>query len=672
MINSKKQETRNKQISNPKFKTWRIILIIVVCLGFVGFLSLSYWYKTEGPARAVDYNTDTEIICEEPIPVGIAIDATIDFLDDVYQRYQGETVKNASEQVDKLMGVIAGNDGKVCDFNKECKAQVGTGGPDMTVGAKFLPGVPGAIDYTYTVPTCKLKEATGNPCPDLSPYVKDAPQTPIDWLNQANPEALTLEELAKSLTAQADNVHSLFAGKTAVIPAGLEQSGENVGDSISKVDLVKRYIDNVDKFWLTPNPQKNTCALSELDRKRIEQGKMGDKFPLQCMDALAKNMYAPKAWSEECQDECETFNQKCKDCLAECNGGSVYASLNCKIYSQKETYDKCAFIEGQSKKCCGKFCADGFNTQCKECLCASADPANPQISQEKCLDWICGGSKANWVCCHEEPIQNPAYYTYESVSHHPELEESDQNCGNSCTIATQEAAGSVGGYTGKGQIFLLSAYAEPCFREKQCTKQGSLAGLGTIAAYAVNLPAKTRIKFNAFTLADSKKVNGEKVWYYKNRDGNGLPVWKTIVENTQVASGLTYCVCDVGGDIKDHRIDIWLSSDEEANEFGMRFGEVEIVPEGSGFPECCKVEPENDTDKNGRHDCCDKENFKLAKCKTPESPVGVVCEPENLQECHDDNIKEWKYLKPFWCGEYSKPIALKYLDRVIASLMFWK
>ncbi len=455
MTNFKKQETRNKQISNSKFKAWRVVLIIVVCVGFVGFLAVGYWYKTEGPAMAVDYNTNTEIVCEEPIPVGIAIDTTVDFLDQIYQKYQGDEVKTASKAVDDLMIAIANQDGKVCDFNTECKAQVGTGGPDASIGGEVALGIGQTRRLTYTVPSCKLKEATGNPCPDLSSYVGE--QTPAEWA--ANLKLLSLDGLANSLTSQADNIHGMFAVADTPVPYGLGKPDETVGETmITKADLVKRYIADIDS-WLTPNPQKNTCALSELDRQRIAQGKMGDKYPMQCLEALHQNMYMPKAWSEECQDECQTFTQECKNCLAKCNGTSVYASLNCKIYSTGEgqkavntecnknltedtcvdgctwgkqfsisledtcytipqtaigTNPKCAFIPGQSKKCCGAVCADGFNTQCKECLCAGEDPQKP-LSQDQCLDWICGGSRANWVCCHEEPIQNPAWYTYDQI-----------------------------------------------------------------------------------------------------------------------------------------------------------------------------------------------------------------------------------------------------------------
>ncbi|MDD5433156.1 MAG: hypothetical protein PHE77_00635 [Candidatus Pacebacteria bacterium] len=425
-------------------KPWKIISIILVCAGFAGFLFYGYWFKANRDLSAQEFIPgQSEVICEEPIPVGNAIDTTVDFLDEIYQLYQGDTIKSASKQMDALVTAL-NQDNQVCNFDK-CTAQVESGGPDATIEAKPLPGLPGK-SYTYSVPLCKLKEATGNPCPDIAQFIGTGKDT-------------SLADLANKLVTQADNVHALFEGKTAVVPLGLEQAGEVPGQTaISKADLVKRYIDSVERDWFTPSPLKNTCALSELDRQRIAQGKMGQKYPMQCLDALSKDMYTPKAWSEECKSECETFSEKCKQCLAKCEGTSVYATLNCKIYStgnqpagdskcyecvndpvkgtvcdaqackdwgegctwgkqfsvsvndtcyQKQEglgeNDKCATFKGQSKKCCGQYCADGLNTQCKECLCEG-------LNQEQCLAWICGGSTSNWVCCHEEPIQNPQYY----------------------------------------------------------------------------------------------------------------------------------------------------------------------------------------------------------------------------------------------------------------------
>lgn len=638
-------------------KIWKIILIAVVVVGFIGFLAVGYWYKTEGPAMAVDYNANTEIVCEEPIPVGIAIDTTVNFLDKIYQLYQGDEVKTASKAVDALMTAIASKDGKICDFNdpkKGCQAQVGTAGPDATVqltsgiGVEALIGTE-PIHYTYEVPSCKFKEATGNPCPDLSSYVGE--QTPAEWAE--NPELLSLDGLAESLTAQADNIHGLFSVADTPVPYGLAKSGEDVGETmITKVDLVKRYIADIDS-WLTPSPQKNTCALSELDRIRISQGKMGDKFPLQCMDALSKEMYTPKAWSEKCQDECETFSQECKNCLAKCEGKSVYASLNCKIYStgSNKLCTPPVVVSGPaSQQCCGQFCADGFNTQCKECLCQD-------LTQEQCLDWICGGSKANWVCCHEEPIKSPAYYDYMAINRHPELDESDQSCGVSCTIATQEAGGPGAGYTGQGEIFLLSAYGPNCFNEGQCTSQQTLAGQGVVAAYEVNIPANTKIRINAFSTAKEVKD----VWTYKNVK-DGFPVWEREVENTSAVEG-TYCVCDVGGGIKDHRIDVFLPTFGHAKEFGMRFGEVEIIEKNSN---CC----------GEKQYCCYGANLAKAECKVASgTPVSVICNKETLEKCSKDPQKDdYNYLNNTWCKEYKKanPTAQKFLDRALAFLMFWK
>ena len=433
----------------------KIFIASFIVLGFIGVLAFSFWQKNKDQAMAQDFLGETKIVCEEPIPVGLAIDQAVSFLNDVYQTYQGDTIKTARDQVNDLVAIINANgNGSVCDFN-ECKAQVATGGPKATLEVKAVPLLPGKVDYGYTVPTCNIKEGVGNPCPSLSAFLRKGPTNPV-----------VLEDFQNILNSQADNIHLLFEGKDQDIPANLIKEGEVAGvTKTSKADLVYRYVDDVEKNWFTPNPQSNTCALSQLERTRISQGLMGEKYPLSCLSALAQGIYSPKPWSETCQTECadNQLSDECRACLARCEGESVYATLNCKMYSfgskasdpqqcsqckneetsvcdanecnsgnwgadciwgkqylasaedscyqeikEAGTNDKCSTMKGQSKKCCGDKCANGVNSECYECLCDG-------LTKEQCLDWVCGGSKSNWVCCHEEPIQNPQWYVYDQT-----------------------------------------------------------------------------------------------------------------------------------------------------------------------------------------------------------------------------------------------------------------
>jgi len=447
-------------------KFLKIFSLSLVVLIFCGLLGLGL-YRKQQQAIAQDFSGETQVICEEPIPVGLAIDATIDLLDKVYQTYKGESITGAKNRMTELVTVInEKGEGNVCNFN-ECRANIKPAGGDLIVQAKPVPLVNVKKDFdvgTNIPPICvsmgdpsgNPKDCVGNPCPSVSQFITRVEGPYQTDANRAGKESL--EDLKNRLNIQADNIHLLFEGKNKIVPEELAKAGEKAGETaISDSEYVLRYTAYLNDFWFTPSP--GGCIPSELQRKRIDQGLMGEMYPLSCLSALAKGMYSPKPWSETCTAECADNNlsNECRACLAECEGKSVYASLNCKIYStgneSAETQkcskcespecdatkctsgnwgsdcawgehapyegdvcyqkmkvsgqnDKCSTIKGQSKQCCGNECAGGVNSECYECLCEG-------LTQEQCLDWVCGGSKSNWVCCREEPIQNPKWYAYD-------------------------------------------------------------------------------------------------------------------------------------------------------------------------------------------------------------------------------------------------------------------
>ena len=437
-------------------KFLKLFFASLVVLAFFGFLAFGLYQKNQQQAIAQNLLGETRVICEEPIPVGIAIDEGLRFLNIIYQALQGSTIASSRDQVNNLIATVNANgNGQVCDFDKKCASNVGEAGPRVTFETRVLPLLPGSLEYSYNVPSCYLGEGVGEPCPSLG-----------DYLTQSNTNPITLEGFKDALNSEAENIHLLFEGENEDIPAGLEKPGEVVGVSkTNKADLVFRLVNSVEKDWLTPTPSGNSCVSSELDKERIKQGLMGEKYPLSCLSALAQGIYSPKPWSETCQKECadNKLSDECRACLAECEGDSVFATLNCKMYStgnkpaviqeclecknpetgvcdsyecnsgnwgadcvwgkqfavsvESSCYqkvkesgknDKCSTIAGQSKKCCGNECINGVNSECYKCLCDG-------LTQEQCLDWVCGGSKSNWVCCHEEPIQNPQYYVVNKI-----------------------------------------------------------------------------------------------------------------------------------------------------------------------------------------------------------------------------------------------------------------
>jgi len=413
------------KIKANKKKAIKIGLIVGATGAFVCSVYIFYWLKTKGSALAqTDYNNaNTRIVCEEPIPIGIAIENTIDLLDKVYLTNQGDVLDTAKERVKDLITIINANgNGNICDFNK-CTADPRNLGGTLSLGVST--GIGGIGEKKINIgegwpPLCKNmgepnnpKLCGGDPCglSGLSHFIKkDEPQANNNSSDPTKYNGATLEDLAAALGAESNNIKEILEGKNKVVTEDIAQEDERVGETkISDTEYVLRYIDYVEKYWLTPSPLGNTCALSKTERERVKAGKMGEKYPKSCLAALADKTYSPKPWSETCEKECESgdLTNECRECLAECEGDSIFARINCKLY-RKDSHEKCKNIPGATNKCCGEECADGLTPECYSCLCPKT--AGNEKAAEQCLDWICGGSRSNWVCCHEEPIEQPVYY----------------------------------------------------------------------------------------------------------------------------------------------------------------------------------------------------------------------------------------------------------------------
>lgn len=644
-------------------KFWKIFLIAFFVLAVVGFGAFGWWQKNQEIATAQNFGVGpTKIICEEPIPIGIAIDNTIDILDQVYQSYKSESGRTARERMAALTTTINKGEGNVCDFDTQCKASVEAAGSDFFAKAKALPLVPG-LEKIYSIgtnlpPLCvSMGDPTqipvgcvGNPCPSLSQFIKRP--------NDKVPDD-TLKGFQTALTTQADNIHALFDGKNKVVIEAIAEKGESPGyTKISDVDFVKRYINYIDQVWLTPNPQGNACVLSKLERARVAQGTMGDKYPKSCLSALADMTYSPKPWSEECLDECASgdLSDECRACLGQCKGDSVFARINCKLYSkgggqnekntgceswlnsancidndciwgvnpndegtkkdvcvtikttdrnnENTTCDKCdnqqdcvegckwakglggcewksvsvpaestcyaetqlplgtdenpkcAIIAGASKKCCGNECEDGLNAACYACLCPKGDMVNGKaITTEQCLDWICGGSKSNWVCCHEEPIEAPLYYVEDDTTEPDAF----------APITTGDVV------NGEKWVTQMSAYNDRIDKTASGldVRYGLMASATTVQGF-MDLPVGTCVKVTNVDTEGTKE--GIKKFAQEH------------VVNSTAEDNQYFCIADRGGEhIKNgERFDLWLDNtadyykDAFAEDWGIRPSSLEI------------------------------------------------------------------------------------------------
>lgn len=658
-------------------KFWKIFLIAFFVLFLVGVGVFSWQQKDQQVVIAQNFGVTgpARIICEEPIPIGIAIDNTVDILDQVYQAYKNESGKTAKEAMASLTRTInEKGEGKVCDFNGQCSASIYAAGPNLAVMAKLLPGMKKGekIQIGSNIPpicesmgdkAVNKNDCVGNPCPSLSQFIKKP---------NGNVPDDTLEGFKRALTTQADNIHALFDGKNKVVIGAIAEPGETPGfTKISDVDFVKRYINYIDEAWLTPNAEGSACVLSKLERERVAQGLMGEKYPKSCLSALADMTYSPKPWSEECVDECQSgdLSDECRSCLAQCKGTSVFAKINCKLYSKGDggqneevsscnynnatlcgedsqciwgqnpndngtkkdvcvtikTVDrqnenttcdqcdnetdctkgcegevglggcewksvdvlvpstcyavsqlplgtseneKCAIKKGASKKCCGSECEDGLNAACYSCLC----PKGPkEATTEECLDWICGGSKSNWVCCHEQPIETPLYYVEDDTtepdaiwSTNPDDEMVD----------------------GKHFETRISTYVDNI----QKTSSGVVVQRGVMASATSTLnmatdfqmlPFGTCVKVREVTNGVNDNVVPARILPSSIYDNNVA----TFVNDKITSNGQYFCITDRGGaKIKSgERFDIWLDKNDStyidysnapppAMDFGLQWG----------------------------------------------------------------------------------------------------
>lgn len=348
-------------------KIYKIFLGSLAGILFLTLLVLAFLSNQKNPASAQEF-TLTQITCDEPIPIGEAADLVSEILNTVYkelrdsQDYLDFAVSHTKEMIAELYVYPE----TICDFSK-CYPRV----------ANLGPGVTFEIDYFwdtkkitgFCVPLCKALECAGDPCPDLKDHLE------------------TIEAAKGQINSSQEIVNEIFTKEDFPVTEEIRKDGD--GAYITKFEAANRKL-KLAREWLHSYAEegKRTCVLTDLERKKVETGELGARYPIRCTDALEQGLYWPRAWSENCQDDCteKVPTDKCKTCLAKCEGTSALAKINCKIYRD-----------------CGSVCQGELTQECLACLCA--DEEGKELSEEECVAWICGGSTFNWVCCHEAPLE---------------------------------------------------------------------------------------------------------------------------------------------------------------------------------------------------------------------------------------------------------------------------
>lgn len=399
--------THKSYKSYMTYKTYKILAVTL----FVGFLVVfEAFYNKPQQGEAALERAFGGLTCDEFIPIGTAVDGILGILDEAFKVYQGEKMDAAMDNITGVVAAITEHQ-NVCDF-KKCVALVDNQGPE--IGAKldafFWKG-----ELTFKIPPwCVPKEGIGEPCPDISQFLED---------NDKN--IMGLRTVKDSFMASAEMLHDIFETKTEHVSADLVRKIEqpdgsfkddaSPGDKITKADLLLRMVEKVE-LQLTPGTYKS-CALSKLERQLAADGRLGDKYPMQCQEAREAGLYWPRQWSEKCAEKCDSGSEEdCIKCLDDDPGddASQLAEVNYKIYGTCK--DSCGYEEppGSDKW------EWEMTEECQKCLCTETIyitggyTKEAELSEEECLGWLCGGHPSNWVCCHERAL--------EGVPEKPELE----------------------------------------------------------------------------------------------------------------------------------------------------------------------------------------------------------------------------------------------------------
>lgn len=306
------------------------------------------------------------LVCDEPIPTAESLEQSLELMADTYRELQNlrDYLTFALEELQSEVSDLYQDPEEVCDFSV-CRPQVIDTAPALKLKVSYFFGVSTLAEAH--IPLCTPKECLGNPCPDLNDHLE------------------VLEGMKSGIEGSYEIIRDIFTQETVPITMDIKKETEELGDFIRKPELVRRKLE-LSREWLHPTAeaQKRSCALSELERKKVDAGEIGERYPMRCTDALSQGLYWPRVWSENCENDCnEGPTEECKACLGQDPGllASVLAKINFKIYG-----------------ICGTFCQEELSLECLNCLCAD-------LSEKECTAWLCGGNYNNYVCCHETPLE---------------------------------------------------------------------------------------------------------------------------------------------------------------------------------------------------------------------------------------------------------------------------
>ncbi len=338
-------------------------------------------------------------LCSDPIPSGKAVNETVNVFDRVYQGY-GDLSEELARAIalgeEMVLSMESNPNKKVCDFSKCQTSIIQDKGTAINLNAcvssltsMFTRELCDQMWGTCLL-GCQPLECTGDPC------------NVIDLNLYTDAFAYSQDVISKQYKATNDylNLPSKPNTEEIKLEGETKQLGEN---KLTPTEYALRLVLAAEKQLApsgrTSDSQKpESCIMSSFERLLVQMGRLEPRGVELCKDVFSwpfdstqwtKPSYWPRPWAYACSKECALVDSEaCLTCLKSDkvkNENSFSAEFNYKYY--KTCANECDPLK------------NAFGT-CKQCMCSQfQDEKDPLAYDQKCVDWFCGGSAYNYVCC---------------------------------------------------------------------------------------------------------------------------------------------------------------------------------------------------------------------------------------------------------------------------------
>ncbi|PIR89797.1 hypothetical protein COS93_01150 [bacterium (Candidatus Gribaldobacteria) CG07_land_8_20_14_0_80_33_18] len=244
--------------------------------------------------------------CDTKIPIGEAIEKTIETQDRVFKEIQ--TIhQELNFQINAAMaalGSVSNCNPKICDeFNQGvCPPAIFTFGITLYINWErlYLDWLLGKYWDIVTIPLCFSLcnyglPCKGTPCPSIKPNID------------------VVDSSIKRISDSISKINDVFSSSTELVDDDIIAKGESSSTKISIFEFTKRKLKKAQEEF-------DNCAMSYKEWELASQGKYAGRNTIRCFDIFRTGLiFQPQKWP---QGSCENASELCR-------GGLSYECFNC-------------------------------------------------------------------------------------------------------------------------------------------------------------------------------------------------------------------------------------------------------------------------------------------------------------------------------------------------------